>query len=167
MDLLAGVNHIAVMTADLDRFVEFYTTCSTSTSSSKRPRRRSDTPSSARDRTRGSTPPRSRSSRFATASPDMFQRGHLDHLALTAASPEAFEAISDRLVRRGASDGTIDDLGAFHSIWFEDPDGMRGEVVLIVDDRLQDIHAPRPLQRSNLTAVTLRISTSPSERPAR
>ena len=41
MDLLAGVNHIAVMTADLD------------------------------------------------------------HLALTATSPEAFEAISNRLVRRG------------------------------------------------------------------
>ena len=40
----------------------------------------------------------------------------------------------------------IEDLGAFHSIWFNDPDGMRGEVVLIVNDRLHDIHAPRPLE---------------------
>ena len=76
----------------------------------------------------------------------MFQRGHLDHLALTAASPEAFRTIAARLARRDASDGTIEDLGAFHSIWFDDPDGMRGEVVLIVDDRLHDIHAPRPLE---------------------
>ena len=78
----------------------------------------------------------------------MFQRGHIDHLALTAASPEAFAAMGDRLTHREASDGAIEDLGAFHSIWFDDPDGMRGEVVLIVDDRLEDIHVPRPLQRA-------------------
>jgi catechol 2,3-dioxygenase-like lactoylglutathione lyase family enzyme len=146
MDLLAGVNHIAVMTADLDRFVEFYTTVfdldvvfEETTPAFRHAIIRTGPNSWLHPAEMGS-------SRFATASPDMFQRGHLDHLALTATSPEAFEAISNRLVRRGATDGTIDDLGAFHSIWFQDPDGMRGEVVLILDDRLQDIHAPRPLQ---------------------
>ncbi|MDT3445095.1 MULTISPECIES: VOC family protein [unclassified Pseudofrankia] len=75
----------------------------------------------------------------------MFDRGHLDHLALTAASPEAFRAARDRLVARGMSDGTVEDLGAFHSFWFRDPDGMRGELTLITDPELRDIHEPRPL----------------------
>ena len=146
MDLLAGVNHIAVMTADLDRFIEFYTAVFDldvvfeETTPAFRHAIIRTGPNSWLH------PAEMENSRFATASADMFQRGHLDHLALTASSPEAFEAINNRLVRRGASDGTIDDLGAFHSAWFQDPDGMRGEVVLILDDRLQDIHAPRPLQ---------------------
>ncbi|MGH9270224.1 MAG: VOC family protein, partial [Ilumatobacteraceae bacterium] len=76
----------------------------------------------------------------------MFQRGHLDHLALTAASPSAFETIRRRLVDRGAADSTVEDLGAFHSIWFTDPDGMRGELVVVLDDQLHGIHEPRPLQ---------------------
>ena len=36
-------------------------------------------------------------------------------------------------------------LGAFHSVWFTDPDGMRTELVLIVDPQLHDIHAPTPV----------------------
>jgi hypothetical protein len=37
----------------------------------------------------------------------MFRRGHLDHLALTAASRRAFDLARERLVERGASNGTI------------------------------------------------------------
>ena len=48
-------------------------------------------------------------------------------------------------VARGATDGTVEDLGAFHSLWFTDPDGMRGELTLIVDPDLAAIHAPTPL----------------------
>ena len=50
-----------------------------------------------------------------------------------------------RLVERGASNGAVEDLGAFHSLWFEDPDGMHGEVTVIVDRELRGIHEPRPL----------------------
>ena len=71
----------------------------------------------------------------------MFQRGHLDHVALGAASSEQFETLRDRLVARGATDGAVEDLGAFHSIWFTDPDGMHAELTLIVDATLQGIHA--------------------------
>ena len=147
MNLLAGVNHVAVMTADLDRFVEFYTgvfdldVVFEETDPAFRHAIIRTGPSSWLH------PAEVAGNSFATASSAMFQRGHLDHLALTAASPESFEAIRDRLTQRGASDGTIEDLGAFHSIWFNDSDGMRGEVVLIVDDRLRDIHAPQPLHR--------------------
>jgi hypothetical protein len=75
----------------------------------------------------------------------MFDRGHLDHIALTAASYDAFKEIRDRLVGRDASTGAIDDLGPLHSIWFEDPDEMSGEVVVIVRPELDGIHEPRPL----------------------
>jgi predicted lactoylglutathione lyase len=75
----------------------------------------------------------------------MFSRGHLDHIALTARSSEGFEALRARLVEAGASDGTVEDLGAFHSLWFQDPDGMRGELTLLLDRTLEGIHAPRPL----------------------
>ena len=48
----------------------------------------------------------------------------------------------------GASDGAVDDLGAFHSLWFVDPDGMQVELVVVVDASLADIHEPRPLERA-------------------
>ena len=145
MDLLDGVNHIAVLTADLPRFVEFYTDVFdvdivfTGTEPAFR---------HAILRTGATSwlhPVEMHGNTHGQASSMMFDRGHLDHLALTASSPASFETIRDRLVSRGASDGTVDDLGAFHSVWFDDPDGMRGEVVVIVDDTLQCIHAPRPL----------------------
>ena len=80
--------------------------------------------------------------------PTMFDRGHLDHVAIGAASPAAFDELLPRLVTRGASDGTVEDLGAFHSLWFRDPDGMQAELTLVVDDTLAGIHAPRPMPSS-------------------
>src|SRR5690606_37233476 len=75
----------------------------------------------------------------------MFARGHLDHVALTARSTESFVELRRRLLEAGATDGTVEDLGAFHSLWFQDPDGMRGELILIENDALTGIHAPRAL----------------------
>ena len=146
MDLLAGVNHIAVVTADLDRFVEFYTNVfdlevvfSETTPAFRHAIVRTGPTSWLH-------PAEINGNAHAEASATMFDRGHLDHLALTAASPASFEMIRDRLVARGATDGTVEDLGAFHSLWFDDPDGMRVEIVVIVDDALDRIHAPRPLE---------------------
>ncbi|HMJ16240.1 MAG TPA: VOC family protein, partial [Polyangiaceae bacterium] len=81
-----------------------------------------------------------------SALPEMFARGHLDHLALGAPSQAAFAIIRERLMARGASSGLVEDLGAMHALWFEDPDGMKGEVCLIVDPELRSFHAPRPLE---------------------
>jgi hypothetical protein len=36
-------------------------------------------------------------------------------------------------------------LGAFHSRWFEDPYGMRVELMVLTDPALAGIHGPRPL----------------------
>jgi catechol 2,3-dioxygenase-like lactoylglutathione lyase family enzyme len=145
MQLLAGINHVAVMTDDLDRFIDFYTSVfdadvlfeetnpafrhailRTGPTSWLHPAQVADNP-------------------HGHGLPDFFQRGHLDHLALSASSKESFETLRRRLVERDACDGRVDDLGAFHSLWFDDPDGQRVELTVIVDERLDDFHEPRPL----------------------
>ncbi|MET0451368.1 MAG: VOC family protein [Mycobacterium sp.] len=60
----------------------------------------------------------------------MWGRGRLDHFGLQAASAESFEAIRERLVERGASDGQVNDFGAVRSLFFRDPDGLEGEVLV-------------------------------------
>jgi catechol 2,3-dioxygenase-like lactoylglutathione lyase family enzyme len=145
MDLLAGVNHVAVITADLDRFVEFYVdvfgldVVFVESAAAFRHAILRTGPTSWLH------PAEVAGNGHRHGSPAMFERGHLDHLALAAAGPDEFATIRERLVERGATEGVIDDLGPFRSVWFTDPDGMQGELVLIVDDALQGIHPPRPL----------------------
>ncbi|MCD2195407.1 VOC family protein [Actinomycetospora endophytica] len=63
----------------------------------------------------------------------MWHRGRLDHFGLHAASAEAFSTIRERLVAHGASDGTVNDFGGAYSMFFRDPDGLEGEVLLPKD----------------------------------
>jgi catechol 2,3-dioxygenase-like lactoylglutathione lyase family enzyme len=145
MSLVAGMNHVAILTDDLDRFVEFYTSVF-----DLEVVFRETTPAFRHAILRTGPdswlhPAQVYGNPHGTAVPDMFQRGHLDHLALTVATPQAFGVLRDRLRMRGCYDGAVEDLGAFHSLWFEDPDGMRVELVVVLDSELQGIHAPRPL----------------------
>jgi catechol 2,3-dioxygenase-like lactoylglutathione lyase family enzyme len=142
--ILSGLNHVAVLTEDLDRFVAFYTEVF-----GVEVVFQEDTPAFRHAILRtgpGSWlhPAQVRGNPHGTALPRMFDRGHLDHLALTVASPEAFATVRARLRERGLPND-VDDLGAFHSVWFEDPDGMQIEAVLIVDPELRGIHEPRPM----------------------
>ena len=148
MRLVRGINHIAVLTDDLDRFVEFYESVFDLETVFAE-----DAPAFRHAILRTGPdswlhPAQVVDGEHGAGLPDMFRRGHLDHLALSAESHEAFDELRGRLVARGASDGTVEDLGAFHSIWFTDPDGMQAELTLIVDPTLQGIHAPRPLEAS-------------------
>jgi catechol 2,3-dioxygenase-like lactoylglutathione lyase family enzyme len=145
-DVLTGVNHIAVLTEDLDRFVAFYrdvfdleVVFEEATPAFRHAILRTGASSWLHPAQLTGNP-------HGSASPTMFDRGHLDHVALTATSMDAFHAARRRLVARGATDGSIEDLGAFHAVWFTDPDGMRVELVVIVDPSLAGIHAPRPLE---------------------
>jgi catechol 2,3-dioxygenase-like lactoylglutathione lyase family enzyme len=64
----------------------------------------------------------------------MFGRGRLDHLALQAPSLEAFEEIRRRLIERGASDEFVTDFGPILSMFFRDPDGLEAEVCVANPD---------------------------------
>jgi catechol 2,3-dioxygenase-like lactoylglutathione lyase family enzyme len=64
--------------------------------------------------------------------PEMFARGHLDHVALEVPDEATLQDLRRRLVERGASDGTLHDFGSTRQVWFEDPDGHRCEIVLAV-----------------------------------
>lgn len=148
MSLVSGINHVAIVTRDLERFITFYREVfelelvfreTTPTFSHAILRAGASAwlhPAALGDNVHGD------------ALPDMFTRGHIDHIALLAPSPDAFERIRARLVERGASRGGVDDLGAMHALWFRDPDGMQGEVCLVVDPELRGFHAPRPLEPS-------------------
>jgi catechol 2,3-dioxygenase-like lactoylglutathione lyase family enzyme len=146
MELLKGVNHVAVLTGDLDRFVEFYTKVfelevvfSESTTGLRHAILRTGPDSWLH-------PAEVAENAHAVGVAAMFSRGHIDHLALTACSQDAFAEVRRRLIACGASTGLVEDLGAFHALWFEDPDGMRAELTVIVDSTLAGIHEPRPLQ---------------------
>jgi len=58
----------------------------------------------------------------------MFGRGRIDHLALQAASFEAFQEIRTRLIACGAADDFVTDFGQALSLFFRDPDGLECEV---------------------------------------
>ncbi len=72
----------------------------------------------------------------------MFGRGRLDHLAVQAASLEAFETIRDRLIERGAADDFVTDFGVMLSLFFRDPDGLECEVCVENPDAVPGVSHP-------------------------
>ncbi|MGH8918648.1 MAG: VOC family protein [Actinomycetes bacterium] len=145
LKLVSGINHVAIMTEDVDRFVAFYTEVF------------------GAEVVLEETTPQFRHAILAVGGvsvlhplqtpqaphgrglPGMTDRGHLDHLAIDVPSREAFDEVRRRLVDRGASDGEVTDLGPKLSIWFVDPDGMHIEVDWVWDPSLQGFHAPVPV----------------------
>lgn len=145
MTLVNGINHVAIVTKDLQRFIDFYVDVF-----EVEPLFREDTPAFRHAILRAGSsswlhPVEVTGSTHGQAIPEMFARGHLDHIALGAPSLEAFEKLRTRLTERGHSSGVVEDLGAFRAVWFNDPDGMRGELTLITDPSLREFHAPRPV----------------------
>lgn len=72
----------------------------------------------------------------------MFGRGRIDHLALHAASIDAFEMIRDRLVARGAADSFVTDFGPILSLFFRDPDGLECELCVENPDAKPGVFNP-------------------------
>jgi catechol 2,3-dioxygenase-like lactoylglutathione lyase family enzyme len=61
----------------------------------------------------------------------MFQRGRLDHFALSATSEAAFMEVRRRLLAEGATDGAVTDMGSLLLLSFTDPDEGRQEVAWV------------------------------------
>ncbi|MGH3768758.1 MAG: VOC family protein [Pseudonocardiaceae bacterium] len=129
--LLDGVNHIAWISKDVDRLGRFYAMVFDAVIGPTRSHGPGET------MTMIDIGPATQLNIFvidgnteADRQTPMWGRGRIDHVGLAAASPEAFETIRGRLVDAGASDGTINDFGSAQSIFFRDPDGLEGEVLL-------------------------------------
>jgi catechol 2,3-dioxygenase-like lactoylglutathione lyase family enzyme len=72
----------------------------------------------------------------------MFGRGRIDHIGLRAVSLDAFEEIRRRLMQRGAADDFVTDFGPELSVFFRDPDGLEGEVLVENPDAIPGVFNP-------------------------
>ena len=129
--LLDGVNHIAWISKDVARLGRFYARVFEAEVGETRDHGPGETMTTIR------IGPHTELNVFviegnaeADRQTPMWGRGRIDHVGLQAASEQAFSTIRARLVEAGAADGTVNDFGAAYSMFFRDPDGLEGEVLL-------------------------------------
>jgi catechol 2,3-dioxygenase-like lactoylglutathione lyase family enzyme len=142
--LLSGLNHVVVLTADLDRLCGFYTEVFGIEAV--------DAPAPPGTRvallrisaTAGFNIWEVPDSAHTRGSATMLERGHIDHIAFEAPNALALDEVRRRLIERGASDGHVSDYGAVVCVPFTDPDGMATEICWTRDPSLSDLHEPRP-----------------------
>lgn len=146
VQLTTGINHVAILTQDLDRFTAFYTDVLGAAIVFQEATPQFSHAILAIGGVSVLHPVQPAENPYGAASDAMFHRGHLDHLALDVPSREAFDQLRARLVARGSSDGAVTDLGPKLSFWFVDPDGMQIEVDWVRDPSLKGFHAPRPVE---------------------
>jgi catechol 2,3-dioxygenase-like lactoylglutathione lyase family enzyme len=130
--LLAGVNHVGVLTQDTERFHAFYRDVFGATVFADQIISDGGQQGRLSFVTIG---PHTQFNVFELPghAPDhkpMFGRGPIDHIGLQAESQEAFDEIRRRLIERRATDGFVTDFGVAISLFFIDPDGLEGEVLL-------------------------------------
>jgi catechol 2,3-dioxygenase-like lactoylglutathione lyase family enzyme len=141
--LLAGLNHIAVLTKDTERLCRFYKEVFGATVMGEL--REGD----HLRLTLLEVGPTAELNIFeisgnteAMRQTPMFGRGRIDHFGLHAASKEAFDTIRERLMACGASDGFVTDFGPILSVFFRDPDGLEGEVCMSNPDAVPGVLKP-------------------------
>jgi catechol 2,3-dioxygenase-like lactoylglutathione lyase family enzyme len=149
--LLSGINHVAVLAADTERFLEFYGGVFGATHEVFQER-------DGFKLTLVWVGPTSELNVFELADNTeharqvpMFGRGRLDHLALEAASLDAFEEIRERLLARCATDGFVTDFGHILSLFFRDPDGLEAEVCVQNPDSQPGVHTRQGRRRCGTT----------------
>lgn len=130
----SGFNHVATMTADLDRYLAFYKEMFGAHVVSVTEARK-DHPRMAVVDMGGNAalnvfevPKES----IVGDRGKMGGRGPIDHYALAVDSEEKLKALRDRLASSGASPGEITQFGpAVQSVFFRDPDGAELEVAYL------------------------------------
>lgn len=125
-----GFDHVATLTPDLDRYVDFYARMFGARVLHTM-EAREDHPRMAVIDVGGTA----HIGAFEVPAPEIVgerdrigHRGRIDHFALAVDSREELEAVRDRLVEAGASPGDITDFGFGLSVFFRDPDGAELEV---------------------------------------
>ena len=140
--LLDGFNHVALLTADTARFVAFYQGVFDATVDGElRPGDGMRLTFVKVGRAELNVFQVDGNEEAARQTP-MFGRGRIDHLGFQAASLDAFDAIRDRLMARGASDGFVTDFGRILSLFFRDPDGLEAEVCVENPDAIPGVMNP-------------------------
>lgn len=138
MSLLDGFNHVATITANLDRLIQFYedvfdVVAVYDAHMPGGPRYRHAmlelTPTCA---LHAFEVPENNIHQVGN---EMFNRGRVDHIALSVADETVLQEVRTRLVAAGASNGTIQRFGSVISLYFEDPDGMGCEVACLEEGR--------------------------------
>ena len=129
--LLAGFNHVAVVVRDLDRWVEFWTGVF-GASFEEIPDERGRHGFLALDAGTTSVFHALEAAAEVTGGEfpnhGMFRRGRLDHVGVGVRDEATLLVVRDRLVARGASDGSVRLFGPVLSILAVDPEGMAFEV---------------------------------------
>lgn len=141
--LLEGFNHVAILTSDTKRFVDFYREVFDAEVVGEMRMGEEGLLTFVRIgqhseinlfEVYGNTE--------AERQTPMFGRGRIDHLGLQAASLEAFEEARRRLIDRGASDEFVTDFGPVLSVFFTDQDGLEGEVCVANPDAIPGVGNP-------------------------
>lgn len=130
MPLSTGCHHAAIITKDLDRLIEFYTShfdAEVQFDVNEGPMRHAMIDLGGFSLHPFQFPG---DHSEAPGSANAFARGHIDHLAIRFDDPEAFAEACRRLKASEATDGTVVDFGMARVLQFEDPDGMVCEAAI-------------------------------------
>jgi catechol 2,3-dioxygenase-like lactoylglutathione lyase family enzyme len=136
MPVTSGFNHIATLTADMDRTVKFYRDAFEAEVTFEMEAKGDHPKMTILDLGGGAA-----LNVFEVPADDILgdrrrqgHRGAIDHYALAVNSRDALEQVKDRLVAAGAEIGEIQRLGSEWSLFFRDPDGMELEVCAAVHE---------------------------------
>ncbi|MDP1795660.1 MAG: VOC family protein [Acidimicrobiales bacterium] len=132
--LTTGFNHVAVITTDTERFVEFYSSVFGATSFSLEQQEHFRLTAVVVGPSAEFNVFQADGNTEADKQVPMLGRGRIDHLALQAESLDAFDEIRRRLMERDASDGFVTDFGPILSVFYRDPDGLESEVCVANPD---------------------------------
>ncbi len=134
--LLQGIDHVATITNDGDRLKRFYEDVFDATVERDGP----EFPGGPRMIILNLAPGSElnvfeiEGNTEADRQTPMFGRGRIDHIGLHAADLDTFTEIRERLIATGASDRVVTQFGRKLSLFFRDPDGMEGEVLVANPD---------------------------------
>ena len=135
MPVTSGFNHVATITADLDRLVAFYGKAFGAEVTFEMEARDDHPRMAILDLGGGAA-----LNAFEVPAESIIGdrrriggRGPIDHYALAVDSITTLESMRERLVDAGAEIGEIQRLGSEYSLFFRDPDGMELEVCCKAD----------------------------------
>jgi catechol 2,3-dioxygenase-like lactoylglutathione lyase family enzyme len=150
MSLVEGVHHVTFLTDDIERLVAFYRRVFDATTSLDMTEELVRHVFLEVGRSTVLHPFQLLDAPVLPPAPGtMFQRGRLDHFALSAPSEEAFRELHRRLELEGAVDGDVRDMRTMWIMGFHDPDGFYVEVIW----RKPSVSDSQTLPRAEWTAV--------------